>query len=673
MSINTTLSLTDGMSRVVREVASSMQILTRSIHDTDTALDKSIIGDIDTRLDSAVAEVDSIAEAFRESEERAENFGNTSNNEFNRLIGSAKKVAVAITGIWTGIKSAESLIKISDNLTQTTARLDLINDGLITTEELIENIFESASRSRGAFFDTANAVASIGQRSGNVFKNTNEIIGFVENLNKMFTIAGATQAEMSSATLQLTQALGSGVLRGEELNAVFEAAPNIIQKIADYIDVDIGQIRNLASEGKITSDIIRNAILGATDSINEEFEKMPLTYSQIWTEFKNNALQAFQPVISKIGEIANSKGFQSFVNGVSNSISILSNVIIGVIDTIEYTTEALSFAQPLIYGLVVALGAYVAILTMYNIQQSIANGLQSISNLRASVSAASLMLQSGATFSATVAQYGFNAALYACPLTWIIVAIIAVIAIFYTLIGVINKTQGTTISATGVIVGIIMASCASIWNVIADIANFIGNVFNDPIGSVIRLFVGMGDNILGILETIAKGIDAVFGSNLAGVISTWRAGVKNFVEEKFGTGKIFMEKLDISETFKIGHDWTKSKMDSFKNNKDEIGFEGINGLGDFTGSIPDISSNISNIDNNTASINKSLDSMGEDVKFIKDISERKYINDYSRNVEQKFYLYYTSKGNEEDSKKMLEIIKAEIQNDIEKNPEGVYL
>ena len=638
ISVSTTLGLNDGMSRVVREITASMQLLTKSIHETDAAIDKSVINDIDTRLGRAVAEADAISEAFRKSEQRAKNFGNSANNEFNKLVSGAKKVAFAVTSMWTGIRGAENLIKTSDTLTQITARLELMNDGLVSTNELMQKIIESANRSRGSFFDTANAVASLGHRVSSVFNNTDEIIAFTENINKAFIIAGATTAEMSSATLQLTQALGSGVLRGEELNAVFEAAPNIIQKIADYIDVDIGQIRKLASEGAITSDIIKNAILSSTDSINSEFKTMPYTFSQIWTKFKNDTIVAFQPVLNRLNEIANSQGFQNFISGISVSINILSQAILGIIDTTVGIMEVFSFMQPVIYGVAVALAVYKSYLF-------ISNGLTAI---------------------ATALQTGFNAALLACPLTWIIVGVLAVIGIFYGLIGIINKVKGTTVSASGVIVGIITGAIAVIRNIIADIANFIGNVFADPIGSVVRLFVGMADTILGILETIAKGIDFIFNTSLADNVASSRIGFDKIL----GTGKTFIKRVDVFEEVKKGYNWTKNGIGNFKDNtNNDIGFSLIGSLGN---DIPDFSSNIANIDNNTASINKNLNNMGEDVKFIKDISERKYINEYNKNVEQKFYLNYSAKSNENDGKKMIELIKQAIKDDIEKNPEGVY-
>jgi tape measure domain-containing protein len=241
------------------------------------------------------------------------------NNSAGNLLTTIKKVVAAAAAF----KMGKDVLDLSDEMSQTTARINLMNKGfqssaakssggggqendmnasLQETARIQEAIFQSAQRTRTSYLATADVVAKMGQRAGDAFSGSDEVIAFVENLNKQFIIAGASQQEISSASLQLTQALGSGVLRGEELNSVFEAAPNVIQTIADYLDVPIGKIREMASDGEITADIVKNAMLGATDRINQEFNSMPMTYQQVWTAISNSLLQAFQPVIQLIGE-----------------------------------------------------------------------------------------------------------------------------------------------------------------------------------------------------------------------------------------------------------------------------------------------------------------------------------------------------------------------------------
>lgn len=233
-------------------------------------------------------------------------------NAQNQFNNSVKAGTNAATGLLTKLKSvmlsaglafsATKVINLADTYTQTTARLNMMNDGLQTTAELQDKIFASAQRSRASYQATADTVSKLGLRAKDAFGSNAETIQFAENLNKLFVISGASQQETASASLQLTQALGSGVLRGEELNAVFEAAPNVIQTIADYLDVPIGKIRSMASDGEITADIVKKAMLGATDKINQDFNSMPMTFQQVGTAITNTLLQTFQPVIQAIGQ-----------------------------------------------------------------------------------------------------------------------------------------------------------------------------------------------------------------------------------------------------------------------------------------------------------------------------------------------------------------------------------
>lgn len=267
------------------------------------------------RLEAQLIKIaNNTSKAAREQENHNQKVKET-NNSAGNLLTTVKKVVAAAAAF----KMGKDVLNLSDEMTQTTARINLMNKGfqkssgggsqegdntnsLKETERIQEAIFRSAQRTRTSYLATADVVAKMGQRAGDAFSGSDEVVAFVENLNKQFVIAGASQQEISSASLQLTQALGSGVLRGEELNAVFEAAPNVIQTIADYLNVPIGKIREMASDGEITADIVKNAMLAATDKINEDFKSMPMTYQQVWTAISNSILQAFQPVIQAIGE-----------------------------------------------------------------------------------------------------------------------------------------------------------------------------------------------------------------------------------------------------------------------------------------------------------------------------------------------------------------------------------
>lgn len=430
------------------------------------------------------------------------------------------------------LQSAGSILNLSDELTQTNARLGLMNDGLQTTEQLQDLIFLAAQRSRGEYMGMADTVAKLGQRAGDAFDNTQQVLAFAETLNKAFVVAGASQEEVSSATLQLTQALGSGVLRGEELNAVFEAAPNIIQTIADYVDEPIGKIREMASEGQITAEIVKNAMLSATDAINADFEKMPMTFSQIWQSFKNNAVMAFQPVLQQLNQLANTPAFQNFVNNGIQAVAVLASVVMaafqGMITAGQFVADNWGMISPIVYGIATALLFYMGVMAVYKTALFINNTLEAISAGIKAVQAAASMMQAGATFAATAAQYGLNAALLASPITWVILGIIAIIAVLYAVVGAINHFAGTSISATGVVAGAFAIMGAIIWNILIAIVN-IGiatielfvNVWNMGIWALKLAFIGLALVVAVILDVILS-----IGISIAALfVNIWNMGI----------------------------------------------------------------------------------------------------------------------------------------------------
>lgn len=591
--------------------------------------------------------------------------------QFNQQIRDGTSAASSLenkilgfVAAYATIQSAQKVLDISDTMTQTTARLNMINDGLQTTQDLQNMIYLSAERSRGSYADTADVVAKLGLRAGEAFSSNTEIIAFAENLNKMFIIAGASQQEMASASLQLTQALGSGVLRGEELNAVFESAPNVIQSIADYLDVPIGKIREMAADGEITADIVKNALLSATDTINEQFEQMPMTFGQIWTSISNDALMAFDPVLERLNEFANSDHFQVMVEGITNTLVFVSGLVIEIFDLVAqvagFISENWSIIEPIILGAATALGIYVTALLIYNTVQAITNGIQAISAFRASVHAAATMLQTGATFAATAAQHGFNAALLACPITWIILGIIAIITVIYLAVAAFNKLAGTSVSATGIIMGVLAVAAAFIgnlfvtlinfvidifvvlWNFIAAFANFFANVFNDPVGAIARLFFDLVDTVLSLLQSLAKAIDTIFGSNLAGSVQGWRDSLGGWVDDTFGKGVEVMAELDSSDLhlgrFEYGAAWDAGYAFG-EGIEDTISNFSIGDL--FDTNIPDpsdyalgydgssIPSNIADIADNTGAIKNSVDISQEDLKYMRDLAETEVINRFT--------------------------------------------
>ena len=390
---------------------------------TQTARAQDIIASVReqrTLVQNLKQNYDNVAKSIKNGNDNQEKFNNsinTANASSNKLLSTVKSIVLTLGGV-TAIKS---LVNLSDTVTNNKARLSLVVDDGGSVEELENKIFASADRARADYLNMTSSVSKLSLNAGSAFKSNDETIAFAELLNKQFAISGAQQQEISSATLQLTQALGSGVLRGEELNAVFEASPNIIQTIADYLEVDIGKIRNMASEGLITANVIKNAMFDSADQINERFNKMPMTWSQIWTKAKNYAVKALDPVLVKINELANNQQVQEMFNMFIDGASLAAQAILGLVEGISWLVSILEPVAPIILGIV---GAYVA----FNIISGITSGILTIQALAHGIAGAAEMLHAGKTMAATAAQWGLNSALLACPAVWIIALIIGLIA-----------------------------------------------------------------------------------------------------------------------------------------------------------------------------------------------------------------------------------------------------
>ena len=582
-------------------------------------------------------------------------------NQFNNSIRDGTSAAsglegklVSLVAAYVSFQTASKVFSLSDEMTQTTARLNMMNDGLQSTEQLQRKIFAAAESSRSSYLNMADIVAKLGLRAGDAFKSNQETIQFAQNLNKMFVVAGASQEEMNSASLQLTQALGSGVLRGEELNAVFEAAPNVIQTIADYMGKPIGKIREMAQDGKLTADVVKNALLGATDEINSQFNKMPMTWGQVWTSIENKALVAFQPILTKLNQIANSDDFNVVVDNVINGLVVAANVVMTIFGLVSavagFMYDNWSIISPFIYGVIAALMIYAGYLAITNGLELISKGIKIASCFWSYAKAAATGVEVSATAAATAAQYGFNTALLACPIVWILLIIIAVIAAIYGIVAAVNKLTGSTVSATGIIAGVIAVAAAAIWNtilgvinfiigigvelynLIATFANFFANVFNDPVGAIINLFSGMFDFILGIVQSTAKLIDTVLGTDMASAVEGFRNDFSDKVSEIVGEQTVVMQKANASDYQLKGVDYGKAWDTGYNFGKgiDSKISKGFDTSKLFkTSDLGDMASKVGDIANNTKKTSDSVDISKEDLKYLRDITERTAINRFT--------------------------------------------
>ena len=579
----------------------------------------------------------------------------------NELTNTIKRAVAA----YVSIQSVGKALNISDELVQTTSRLNMMNDGVQTTAELVNMVYAAAQDARGSFSQMADVVARFGNNAKDAFSSSEEVVAFADLIQKQMTIAGASTQEAANAELQLSQALGSGVLRGDELNSIFEQAPNLIQNIADYLDVPIGKIREMAADGELSADVVKAAIFSAADDINSKFNEMPMTWGQIWQSMQNTALIAFQPVLQRLNDLANSEAFQTFIQGAIEAMATLANILLNVFDLAvsigTFIGDNWSIIAPIVYGIVAALTAYIAISAIV----AAINGVMAIAE---GVKAAAQMMATGATFAETAAQQGLNAALMACPLTWIIMLILALIVVIFAVCNAIAKMTGIANSGFGVItggvnvviqffknLGLTVANIAlGIGNAIAALASNMMTAFHNAICSVQSWFYNLLSTALSVIEGICSALNklpfvefdysgissaaddyAAKASEAAGNKEDYQS-ISDAFNEGFTTFDAFQDGW-ASDAFNAGAAWGDGIADKVSNFSlsDVFGQTDIPNVGDYTSGFNDAIANsgvgdsIGNIDDNTGKIKDSLDVTEEDLKYLRDIAEQEAINRFT--------------------------------------------
>jgi len=579
----------------------------------------------------------------------------------NELTNTIKRAVAA----YVSIQSVGKALNISDELVQTTSRLNMMNDGVQTTAELVNMVYAAAQDARGSFSQMADVVARFGNNAKDAFSSSEEVVAFADLIQKQMTIAGASTQEAANAELQLSQALGSGVLRGDELNSIFEQAPNLIQNIADYLDVPIGKIREMAADGELSADVVKAAIFSAADDINSKFNEMPMTWGQIWQSMQNTALIAFQPVLQRLNDLANSEAFQTFIQGAIEAMATLANILLNVFDLAvsigTFIGDNWSIIAPIVYGIVAALTAYIAI-------SAIVAAINGIMAMAEGVKAAAQMMATGATFAETAAQQGLNAALMACPLTWIIMLILALIVVIFAVCNAIAKMTGIANSGFGVItggvnvviqffknLGLTVANIAlGIGNAIAALASNMMTAFHNAICSVQSWFYNLLSTALSVIEGICSALNklpfvefdysgissaaddyAAKASEAAGNKEDYQS-ISDAFNEGFTTFDAFQDGW-ASDAFNAGAAWGDGVADKVSNFSlsDVFGQTDIPNVGDYTSGFNDAIANsgigdgVGSIDDNTGKIKDSLDVTEEDLKYLRDIAEQEAINRFT--------------------------------------------
>lgn len=532
------------------------------------------------------------------------------NDALDDMVGKAKNLAATI-GASVGLKK---LIELSDQMTSTTARLNFIVDDGGSVDELEAKIMASAQRSRAAYLDTASAIASMGANAGAAFTSNDELIAFMEQVNKQFVIGGASAQGQAAAMLQLTQAMAAGALRGEELNSILENAPGIARAIEQYMGIAEGSIKSYAEKGAVSATVVKNALLSIADETNAKFNGMAMTWGQVWTQMGNIALKVTRPLLTAI-------------NWLANNLSVIGPILLGLGAAFLVFQVAAHWTQIAD----VATAAYHAVVNLLSIGFGVLTGN---------------------TVAASAAVSTFNSALLASPITWIIMLIAVVIGLLYGVVAIINKVTGSSISATGLICGAIAVAGAFIGNTVIGLLNaliqyiwaifvapFLGivewilnvcnggfNSFGDAVANLIGQIIGWFLNLGKVVTTI---IDAIFGTN-------WTAGLESLQSSVTAWGKnenaITLDKNapTIDYRFEYGDAWAAGN-DFGKGIDAKIGgMFNTGGLGDSSGfDLGDIAAYTGETADNTGKTADALAVTEEQLEYLRGIAERDAINRFT--------------------------------------------
>ncbi len=676
-TIQSTIELYDSFSPVLYNVMDAVNLTIASVEHMQQSLGANM--DM-TSLDGAVESIHQAEAAMAAMNEQMVNVGNHVNsnidrqNNFNNSLQDANGYAgnlvntiKRIGGAYLTLQGVQKVLDFSDSITSTNARLKLVNEingSLQIQKELEDAIFASAERSRASYSATASTVAKLGIQASKAFSGTDEIIAFTELMNKNFVVGGSSATEQAAAMYQLTQAMASGRLQGDEYRSIIENAPLLKNAIEDYM-VNVqqaeGSMKDWAAEGMLTADVIKAALFTTADEIDERFEQMPMTFGQIWTSISNRALRAFQPFLQRLNDIANSSRFNSMIDGAVGALAVLGAAATEVIDLMvsgaAFVHDNWAFVGPLFYAIAFAVGVYTAAVAFNSIALKINNTLSRIAAIRSAAHGEAIAAERLATLGMTEAQLKLNAAMYASPITWILIGIFAIIAAIYIVTAIINKVCDVSISATGMIVGLVFYLMGALTNcgllldniligaIMAAMAasNNINEAFTVAIKAVEGVFYGLAAVALAVIADIAEALaklpfvtfDAAGLSSAAGAYAAEMAAkAKEAVDytpdwqdigAAWDVGFNTYEYLDLDEEFDRGYEWVQKMKEKLSPQGDDENDKSKD-YSNFLNGLEAINNNTDATAGNTADIADALEITEEDLKYLRDIAEREVID-----------------------------------------------
>lgn len=691
-TITTGIQLADNFSAPLMHIISSVNMAISSIYDMDQAMNAGVNTASLEAARNEIAQATVVAEEFNQTMQQAsspindnirrqEQFNQSLQNgasESSNLVSAIKRMA----GAYLSIQTAGKILEMSDEITQTTSRLNMMNDGLQSTADLYNMVYVAANDARGSLGDMASVVARFGNNAKDAFSSSAEVVQFANLVQKQMTIAGASTQEAANAELQLSQALGSGVLRGDELNSIFEQAPNLIQNIADYLDVPIGKIRSMAQDGELSADVVKQAVFAATDEINANFESMPMTWGQMWTVFQNNATMAFQPVLQRLNDLANTDGFQTFTTNAINDLAVVAGVVLDIFEGIgsvgTFVSDNWQIIGPIVEGVAAALTVY------YGWQ----------------------LLSTSATKAAAAAQWIYNAAMNANPAAIVAISIGALIV----LIGILaNKFTGTGHIAQSVFgmitgginvviqyfknLGLTVADIfIGIWNAGGACATNVEIAFHNAISHVQALWYNMLSTALTVVSGICSALNKLpfvdfdysgitgAADNYASKAAAAAGNTKDYasVPAAFSKGvKTYdtYQKGWVNDAYTAGAAWGDGVTSKIKNTLSSKATN-IPNANNYPNALASsnaaTAANTADTAKNTAKTANTLSASSEDLKYLRDIADREYVNKFTTAQIKVEMINHNNVNNDIDLDGMAEHLRSKIEEEMNAAAEGEH-
>ena len=691
-TITTGIQLADNFSAPLMHIVSAVNMTISAMNDMNQSMNAGVNTASLSAARNEIAQATVAAEEFNQTMQQAsspindnirrqEQFNQSLQNgasESSNLVSAIKRMV----GAYLSIQTAGKILEMSDEITQTTSRLNMMNDGLQSTADLYNMVYVAANDARGSLGGMASVVARFGNNAKDAFSSSAEVVQFANLVQKQMTIAGASTQEAANAELQLSQALGSGVLRGDELNSIFEQAPNLIQNIADYLDVPIGKIRSMAQDGELSADVVKQAVFAATDEINANFESMPMTWGQMWTVFQNNATMAFQPVLQRLNDLANTDGFQEFATNVINDLTVVAGVVLDIFEGIgsigTFVQDNWQIIGPIVEGVAAALTVY------YGWQ----------------------LLSTSATKAAAAAQWIYNAAMNANPAAIVAISIGALIV----LIGILaNKFTGTghiAQSVFGMITGGINVVIQyfknwgltvadifiGIWNAGGACATNVEIAFHNAISHVQALWYNMLSTALTVVSGICSALNKLpfvdfdysgitgAADNYASKAAAAAGNTKDYasVPAAFSKGvKTYdtYQKGWVNDAYTAGAAWGDGVTSKIKNTLSSKATN-IPNANNYPNALASsnaaTAANTADTSKITAKTANTLSESSEDLKYLRDIADREYVNKFTTAQIKVEMINHNNVNNDMDLDGMAEHLRSKIEEEMNAAAEGEH-